>query len=73
MRRQIEREPKCGMCRYSNDVNYPGKLVCYETEEYPGIAIAVKDNQRACRIFMADSVSNIKKEDFPRRNLQRVQ
>jgi hypothetical protein len=49
--RRIERELKCGMCCYRNAVNYPGMLVCYETEDHPGIAIVVRENQKACRIF----------------------
>jgi hypothetical protein len=51
--KQVERDPKCGMCRYANSINYPGTLVCYETEEHPGVAIKVKENQPACRRFRA--------------------
>jgi hypothetical protein len=51
MRQRIEREPKCGMCLHANDINYPGTLVCYETEEHPGKAIKVSERQQACRRY----------------------
>jgi len=49
--RQAERKPKCGLCRYVNRITYHGTLVCYETEEHPGVAIKVNENQPACRRF----------------------
>ncbi|MBU2701120.1 hypothetical protein Ga0466249_002231 [Sporomusaceae bacterium BoRhaA] len=44
-------EPKCGICKNRKSGIYPNKLVCYETEEHPGMAVEVKERQKPCRSF----------------------
>jgi hypothetical protein len=46
---------KCGLCRYINRNKYPGKAVCYETEDRPAGskgAVTVSEHKSACRVFM---------------------
>jgi hypothetical protein len=53
MNPRYDNDPRCYKCAYSNEINYPGKLVCYESEnrvEGQAGAIEVKPND-VCRLF----------------------